>query len=884
MKKNSVFVVGAARAGTTAMIRMLGLSEKAVCRSEPEPNLNTESRLMWNGLLSNPYAPLIRDVLPRISKAHQANDVYVEKQVSLVPFMSDLHALTDCKFVVMTRDGKDSVESILNWHSNLFPVFYHEAVKAGEETLDPAMADSFDRSLPRPVVGEEYVDRWFLLDRLSMVSYYWNRVNLEVLRQISLLPEESVMRVDVADLNVKTIEEVYRFAGLPDFNGNAVSALLERKVNSLSDRVESATTKEHEWTEENDRVFGEYAATAMRRLGYWSTNSAKQRPEGYGKYWIELKTDIAWFEEIYNYRKPLHELFKNWFNAIDAEGRLESVIDLGFGIGHGYLDFMEGRKFTGVDINSNNIEYCRENCAVDGFRFICQDMVEDPLDEKFDLVFSHSTIDNVHDPEIFLRNACRMSGKFLYLSSYRGWFPKFRQHQISWDAETRVYFNDISPTEIGRVLKEEGFENYVIFPQKSFREDIAAETIIVASRNPVPEETLMAFHEPHQTFEPYLAENDEKKSALDVLEEVNQSCHYFSTSEGGYVADSLVDFDELIQSLATVDSRKPGTVEELICGEAGINLAVRIDVDMDLMAAADMANLASIREMPLSFYLLHTAAYYGVRDGKTFRRFSRNSAIYNLLQDCGHEVGLHTDALTIYRDWGIDGASAIRTEIEWLRSEGLRISGTAAHNCAPVYGAENFEIFDNRVIGNRNHTVSDWSYLPLGVLNEEELCLKYEANAATPSDRIGTEAQAEYLSGLPCADFNRNATWMRKYLLENPHNSWGSDFSIWHLGGGFWVISGKNQTGESVFRFGVSQEQVIGFISDLDLSLSVVLVLHPAYFGKRYAWGGDPLFSAARQRNKFLKPRYSLKYRMIRKVENRVNEMAEKERKKMNES
>lgn len=830
MKKKSIFIVGVHRSGTTAVAKLLGLSDFAVVQSEPTPNLNVESGLIWGGALSNPKAPLIREVLPRIAKAHQRADIYVEKQNSLLPFITDLHELTNCRFVAMKRSGEETVRSLLNWHEKVYPMFYREA---GGNVLADGEGGEFDSSLPRPLPGEEYADKWNTLDRLEMLSWYWNRAMLEFQNQISQLPSESVFELDINDLGVETARELYEFSGLPDFKEEKATELLASRVNSIVSRSGESGKKTIQWGPEERSKFARFVGPAMRSFHYWERDS--QLPISSGE-----QANGSGYDEV---EKTVRDRFEKWCESVNSTCSFATKKEV-----------------------SNLSDF------------------DEPTAGQFDLICSLSGLANTPDPEFFLRRACQSSRQLLYLRCESGWNPKFRQHEIFVGGNVKAPVVSLSPSEVGRVVKEEGFENYVIFPQKSFREDIAAETIIVASRNPVPEETLMPFHEPHQTFEPYLAENDEKKSALDVLEEVNQSCHYFSTSEGGYVADSLVDFDELIQSLVTVDSRKPGTVEELICGEAGINLAVRIDVDMDLMAAADMANLASIREMPLSFYLLHTAAYYGVRDGKTFRRFSRNSKIYNFLQDCGHEVGLHTDALTIYRDWGIDGASAILTEIEWLRSEGLRISGTAAHNCAPVYGAENFEIFDNRVIGNRNHTVSDWSCLPLGVLNEEELSLKYEANAATPSDRIGTEAQAEYLSGLPCADFNRNATWMRKYLLENPHNSWGSDFSIWHLGGGFWVISGKNHTGESVFRFGVSQEQVIGFISDLDLSLSVVLVLHPAYFGKRYAWGGDPLFSAARQRNKFLKPLYSLKYRMIRKVENRVNEMAEKERKKMNES
>jgi ubiquinone/menaquinone biosynthesis C-methylase UbiE/peptidoglycan/xylan/chitin deacetylase (PgdA/CDA1 family) len=839
---------------------------------------------MWNGLLSNPQQPLIRDILPRIVKAHSANRVYVEKQVSLVPFMQYLHSLTDCKFLVMTRNGQDAVRSMMEWHCNMFPLFYQEIEERSGEVAETDSSDSFNRSLPRPGMREEYSDRWFLLDRISMVSYYWNRIAVELSRQIETLPADCLMRVDLAELSVEKLAEVYEFVGLSDFDEEKIGEKLSRKINSVSDRTGESKRVTFEWDDNLERKFGDFASHGMRELGYWGEQDPKQKPEGFGKFWIEEKTDLAWFKEIYEYRRPLHELFKQWMKEIEKTEDIQSVIDLGFGIGHGYLDFLAEKEFVGVDLNPNNIEHCEKNCAREGHRFLCQDTVESPINETFDLVFSHSTIDNVHDPEVFLRNACRMTGKLLYLSSYRGWFPKFREHQVTWDDENRVYFNDVSPSEVARILEEEGFSNYAIFPQKSFRDDIKAETIIIASRVPISSRILTAYHERAETFLPYETRNDDVTSARDILESVNQSCHYFSTSEGGYLADNLVDFDQLIEGVSAIESRHVGMMRDFCSGDSKANLGIRIDVDMDLMAGVDMANLAGLRNVPLSFYLLHTAPYYGRLEDKVFLRNERSAKVYRTMQDQGHEIGLHTDALTIYRDWGIDGAQAVKCEIEWLRSQGIEISGTAAHNCAPVYGAENFEVFSEHVIGERDHTVSRWSHLPLGTLSEKELGLAYEANQPNPADHVGSDQEREYLSGLPFPDFNRNARWMRTYLLNNPHNTWGSDYRIWHLGGKFWVIAGMDDSGNHDFRFGVSQGDVIEFLAGLDAKRRAVIVLHPAYFGQRLGWGQDPLLSAARQRNKFLKALYSLKYRIIRKVENRVNEMAEKERKKMNES
>jgi len=207
--KQAVFIVGAARSGTTAMLKLLDLSNETVCEMEPEPNLNSESRGMWDGSLADPYNSLVGSVMCRIAKAFQRGDFYVEKQVSLVPFMKVLSELTGCKFIVMTRNGKDAVKSIINWHNRAFPVFYKECdsntVDAIDSDGDDEMIDLFDFSLPRPLSKEEYSSRWFLMERLEMVSWYWSRVNRELFKRLAAIPEESFLTVDVADFSLETV-------------------------------------------------------------------------------------------------------------------------------------------------------------------------------------------------------------------------------------------------------------------------------------------------------------------------------------------------------------------------------------------------------------------------------------------------------------------------------------------------------------------------------------------------------------------------------------------------------------------------------------------------------------------------------------------------------
>src|SRR5262245_24804585 len=92
------FITGSARSGTTSLLRALGLSSRADVALEPFPTLNRESRDLYDGRLADPYAVVARDVAPRVARALDRGKIYIEKHVSLVPFIPHLAELFPCRF------------------------------------------------------------------------------------------------------------------------------------------------------------------------------------------------------------------------------------------------------------------------------------------------------------------------------------------------------------------------------------------------------------------------------------------------------------------------------------------------------------------------------------------------------------------------------------------------------------------------------------------------------------------------------------------------------------------------------------------------------------------------------------------------------------------
>ncbi|MCC7410753.1 MAG: methyltransferase domain-containing protein [Gammaproteobacteria bacterium] len=843
---STVFIVGTARAGTTSVFEALALSGQVQAALEPQPNLNLESRALYEGRLADPFAVLTRDLAPRVAAALARRPFYVEKQVSLLPFVPCLHRLFNCRFVVPVRDGRDVVASLINWHEQMYPIIYQEcrdAVELGPHAREVLARqqgpDPFDTSLPRPPADDPWHAAWAGFSRFEMVAWYWSFVNRWLRTQLDQLPADRYLLVRYDAPDVGTIRRIYEFVGLDDFNEDAVGALLARRVNSLADRIgaRGRFPSWNEWSPAQLQRFNDIAHETMSALGY--ADPVRPRPPGFGDWWQEEAIDEAWYEQIHHYRDSSHEAFRSWYAQVSAQVPIESVIDVGCGLGHGYREFFADRRFTGIDLSPTAIAWCREHDPHPGHEYHCCDVIESVPAQRADLVFSHGTIDNVYDIDAFLRALARMSGELLYIANYRGYFGAMSAHRYLWDAGTRVCFNDISARRCEQVLREEGFGSVLVLAHATGREDIASETVIIASRRELPPALLASGHRIHYDFAAYRVAGTDI-DAGQILQQVDRDCGYFSTGARP-LANTLRDFESLLRDLRDLPGRRPGALAALARGEGEVNTALRVDVDMDLVAALRMAAIAGREGVPITFFLLHSAAYYGRLQDGVFRRNEAAASWYRALQDSGAEVGLHVDPYLFYVTHGIDGAQAVSTELAWLRAQGVRVRATTAHNAAPVYGAENFEIFAGRDVNGVGFFRRHYRFYPTGVLSERALDLDYEGSAVSAAAAPAAPAARRYLEELPAGDLVRNERWFRTYLFDNPYCRWGYDGNVWVLGKDFWVIAGGVGDGRT-FRFGVSWHEVRDWLAELPPSASVALTLHPVYFGYREQGIGSPVY------------------------------------------
>ena len=318
-----------------------------------------------------------------------------------------------------------------------------------------------------------------------------------------------------------------------------------------------------------------------------------------------------------------------------------------------------------------------------------------------------------------------------------------------------------------------------------------------------------------------------------TLEElvVNANMHagygndYLDKHELSLTVDPITRYRDLLMDLQkhsniTFKTFRDGLAEkpaaDEVCG------LLRHDVDGDLMAALDMAKIEHSLGIKSSYYLLHTAPYYGIMQGDVFERNHESLEIYKEIEALGHEIAIHTDTLWLYQEHNTDGAQGLMTEIQWLRDNGLTITGTLAHNSFMVYGANNYSIFEGRPLntsyypGPAKAVTHRGKWAPLQILNEAEMGLTHEGNEVFWQ----TETKVRYYCLM------HQAMWIRTDSLHGTLQAPAQR----HKGVDSWV----------------SQEELVDDARHIPNGDYAVIVVHPLHYGTRPTKLDSPYKAVAR--------------------------------------
>ncbi len=474
MKPPPYILVGSARSGSTALARVLDRSKTGRCLIEPSPGLQRECRLAADGLMDRAAisAAVRSQVVPRLLPPDD-DCVHGEKNVTYGAFLREIHDQTGCRIVFLHRDGRDVVRSLMDWHTGRFGNIYREACSS--ETMSnealaasaglPVHLDDSDHSRPRPRPGSRWHDEWLGMPRYEMAAWYWNECNKVHLEELRGVPASHQRHVDLA-AGVDPILDLYEFLGIESPGAEVVRSMMDSRINSLADRDATSPSPHPDWRDwdsgRRDR-FEAIAGESMSALGYWSDQRSRWRPADFGSTWQDRENLVEWYEWMYQSRRPQHDRLLSF---LSARPEIETIVDIGCGIGVGYHDALADRRYVGLDLSHSNIDWCRANRGNPRHAWKCVDhAIEDPAaDERGDLVFSQGTIDNAWDVDEFLAGMVRWSRGLIHATCYRGWFPDLEHHRYTWNAEHGCFYNDISPHRVRTTLERLGCTDIEIVP------------------------------------------------------------------------------------------------------------------------------------------------------------------------------------------------------------------------------------------------------------------------------------------------------------------------------------------------------------------------------------------------------------------------------------
>jgi hypothetical protein len=150
-----------------------------------------------------------------------------------------------------------------------------------------------------------------------------------------------------------------------------------------------------------------------------------------------------------------------------------------------------------------------------------------------------------------------------------------------------------------------------------------------------------------------------------------------------------------------------------------IIIGLRHDVDNDLNKAVEFSQTEKQLGKRSTYYILHTAPYYLARpDNMAIHTDAIIPVLKDMQDNSKFEIGFHNDLVTLQAVYNIDPVNFLTNELNWLRSNGLRIKGTASHGSSycKVYWYLNYYFFNECTWPVVSPYVNNL-YLPIGSSN-----------------------------------------------------------------------------------------------------------------------------------------------------------------------
>lgn len=247
-----VYTISTGRTGTSALIKLLNLSNKINAYHEPSPlmgEMNVEAFYHLNENYNQYKKAFISSRFLNILRSALLGKVYAEHGVlvALTPLISEVFPKS--KFIHIYRHPGDVIRSGMSrgWYNN------HSWDKY---RVSPLLEGS-DKALWDSDWGAYEKNCWF-----------WNKINDFGIHMAQVLPKERIIQIRFEDLfedRSNYYTKIYDFLEVNSPNQDTVRALLSQKHNK---QKQFTMPKFSDWSPGQKKILYSISGVTMKKLGY----------------------------------------------------------------------------------------------------------------------------------------------------------------------------------------------------------------------------------------------------------------------------------------------------------------------------------------------------------------------------------------------------------------------------------------------------------------------------------------------------------------------------------------------------------------------------------------------------------------------------------------
>ncbi|MFA7231388.1 MAG: hypothetical protein WC071_08965, partial [Victivallaceae bacterium] len=156
-------------------------------------------------------------------------------------------------------------------------------------------------------------------------------------------------------------------------------------------------------------------------------------------------------------------------------------------------------------------------------------------------------------------------------------------------------------------------------------------------------------------------------------------------------------------------------------------IGLRHDSDSHVLKALKMAEIEKSAGIRSTYYLLHSAKYYGkVENGVMIR----NSAVDDLakkLYAMGFEIGIHRDLFNLMWDYQFAPRAFMNEEVKYYKNLGIPVTGSAAHGSGTTIRRKLNEMWIYSEFGKNGTCIVNGVSYPYGEYKTNDFGIDYEA-------------------------------------------------------------------------------------------------------------------------------------------------------------